>query len=80
MRITVKQLTNKFGQMAAVTDVTLAIEEGELFALLGPSGCGKITLLRLIAGFYNPDQGEIRFSDKLMNEVPPHERGIGMVF
>ena len=80
MRIAVKQLTKKFGQMAAVADVTLAIEEGELFTLLGPSGCGKTTLLRLIAGFYNPDQGEIRFNDKLMNEVPPHLRGIGMVF
>jgi iron(III) transport system ATP-binding protein len=80
MRITVENLTKKFGQMAAVNEVSLAIAEGELFTLLGPSGCGKTTLLRLIAGFYNPDQGEIRFNDKLMNETPPHERGIGMVF
>jgi iron(III) transport system ATP-binding protein len=80
MRITVRNLTKRFGQMAAVADVTLAIEEGELFTLLGPSGCGKTTLLRLIAGFYNADQGEIRFNERLMNQVPAHERGIGMVF
>ena len=66
--------------MAAVSDVSLAIEEGELFTLLGPSGCGKTTLLRLMAGFYAPDEGEIRFDDRVVNEVPPHERGIGMVF
>jgi ABC-type Fe3+/spermidine/putrescine transport system ATPase subunit len=54
MRITVRNLTKRFGQMAAVADVTLAIEEGELFTLLGPSGCGKTTLLRLIAGFLTP--------------------------
>jgi iron(III) transport system ATP-binding protein len=80
MRIAVRNLTKKFGQMAAVADVTLGIEEGELFTLLGPSGCGKTTLLRLIAGFYNADQGEIRFNERLMNQVPAHERGIGMVF
>jgi ABC-type Fe3+/spermidine/putrescine transport system ATPase subunit len=66
--------------MAAANDVTLTVEEGELFTLLGPSGCGKTTLLRLIAGFYAPDEGEIRFDDRRVNEVPPHERGIGMVF
>src|SRR5512136_709537 len=66
--------------MAAANDVTLAVEEGELFTLLGPSGCGKTTLLRLIAGFYTPDEGEVRFDDRSVNEVPPHARGIGMVF
>jgi iron(III) transport system ATP-binding protein len=66
--------------MAAVSEVSLSIQEGELFTLLGPSGCGKTTLLRLIAGFYAPDEGEIRFDGKRVNEVPPSERGIGMVF
>src|SRR4030095_6234345 len=80
MRIAVRNLIKKFGQMAAVADVTLTIEEGELFTLLGPSGCGKTTLLRLIAGFYNADQGEIRFDERLMNQVPAHERCIVMVF
>src|SRR4029453_13552558 len=80
MRIAVRNLTKRFGQMAAVADVTLTIEEGELFTLLGPSGCGKTTLLRLIPGFFNADQCENRFNEGLMNQVPAPERGIGMVF
>jgi ABC-type Fe3+/spermidine/putrescine transport system ATPase subunit len=80
VRIAVQNITKRFGAMAAADDVTLTVEEGELFTLLGPSGCGKTTLLRVIAGFYAPDEGEIRFDDRRVNEVPPHERGIGMVF
>jgi ABC-type Fe3+/spermidine/putrescine transport system ATPase subunit len=80
VRISVANLTKRFGPLAVVSDVSLSIEEGELFTLLGPSGCGKTTLLRLIAGFYAPDEGEIRFGDRVVNAVPPHERGIGMVF
>jgi iron(III) transport system ATP-binding protein len=80
MRIAVENLTKRFGALAAVSTVSLSIEEGEMFTLLGPSGCGKTTLLRLLAGFYTPDTGEIRFGDRVVNAVPPHERGIGMVF
>ncbi len=80
MRISVENLTKRFGPQAAVSAVSLSIEEGEMFTLLGPSGCGKTTLLRLVAGFYTPDAGEICFGDRVVNEVPPHERGIGMVF
>jgi len=80
VRISVANLTKRFGPLAVVSDVSLSIEEGELFTLLGPSGCGKTTLLRLIAGFYAPDEGEIRFGDRVVNAVPPHERGIGMAF
>ncbi|HET9403510.1 MAG TPA: ABC transporter ATP-binding protein [Burkholderiales bacterium] len=80
MRISVEHLTKRFGPLAVVSDVSLSIQEGELFTLLGPSGCGKTTLLRLIAGFYGPDAGEVRFGDRVVNAVPPHERGIGMVF
>jgi iron(III) transport system ATP-binding protein len=80
MRISVTDLTKRFGPVSVVNRVTLTVEEGELFTLLGPSGCGKTTLLRLIAGFNAPDEGEIRFDDRRVNEVPPHERGIGMVF
>ena len=80
MRIAVDNLTKRFGPLAAVSNVSLSIEEGEMFTLLGPSGCGKTTLLRLLAGFYTPDAGEIRFGDRVVNAVPPHERGIGMVF
>jgi len=80
MRIAVQNVTKRFGAMAAANDVTLTVGEGELFTLLGPSGCGKTTLLRLIAGFYTPDEGEIRFGERRVNDVPPHARGIGMVF
>jgi len=80
MSIEVQGLTKRFGAMAAVSEVSLSIQEGELFTLLGPSGCGKTTLLRLIAGFYAPDAGEIRFDGQRVNDMPPHERGIGMVF
>jgi iron(III) transport system ATP-binding protein len=80
VRIAVENVTKRFGPLAAVNQVSLAIEEGELFTLLGPSGCGKTTLLRLIAGFYAIDEGEIRFNDRVVNAVPAHERGIGMVF
>ena len=80
MRISVEGLTKRFGTLVAVSEVSLDIEDGEMFTLLGPSGCGKTTLLRLLAGFYTPDEGRIRFDDRVVNHVPAHERGIGMVF
>ena len=80
MRIAVEGLTKRFGPLEVVSRASFAIGEGELFTLLGPSGCGKTTLLRLIAGFYAADEGEILFDDRRVNDVPPHERGIGMVF
>jgi len=80
VRITVKGLTKRFGPLEVVSNVGFSIEEGEMFTLLGPSGCGKTTLLRLIAGFYAPDEGEVQFDGRKVNDLPPHERGIGMVF
>jgi spermidine/putrescine ABC transporter ATP-binding subunit len=80
VQISVHDITKRFGKNEVVGRSSFAIGEGELFTLLGPSGCGKTTLLRLIAGFYTPDEGEIRFDGERVNEVPPHERGIGMVF
>ncbi len=80
MRIAVQDLTKRFGPLEVVSRVSFSIREGELFTLLGPSGCGKTTLLRLIAGFYVPDAGEIRFDGRVVNGVPPNERGAGMVF
>ncbi len=80
MRITVQGLTKRFGPLEVVSRVGFSIEEGEMFTLLGPSGCGKTTLLRLIAGFYAPDEGEVLFDGRVVTNLPPHERGIGMVF
>ncbi len=80
MRISVHDLSKRFGSLTVVNRASFSIEEGELFTLLGPSGCGKTTLLRLIAGFNAPDEGEVRFDGVRVNEKPPDERGIGMVF
>ena len=78
--ITIENVVKIFGQIRAVDDVSLNIEKGELFFLLGSSGCGKTTLLRLIAGFYQPDGGRILFDDRDVSQVPPHKRNTGMVF
>lgn len=80
VRVKLVNVVKKFGNVIAVKNVSFEVEEGELFTLLGPSGCGKTTTLRLIAGFYTPDEGEIYFDDELVNDVPPHKRGTGMVF
>jgi iron(III) transport system ATP-binding protein len=80
MRIAVRELRKRFGGVLAVDGVSLEIADGELFTLLGPSGCGKTTLLRLIAGFSRPDGGTLWFGDRVVNELPPHARNIGMVF
>jgi iron(III) transport system ATP-binding protein len=75
-----KNVSKLFGETRAVDSVSLDVKSGELFFLLGPSGCGKTTCLRTIAGFYQPDEGELLFGDKQINNVPPHKRNIGMVF
>ena len=58
----------------------LIVEDGEFLTLLGPSGCGKTTTLRMIAGFERPDRGEILFDGRPVNDLPPYERNIGIVF
>ena len=80
MIIRIAGVVKRFGAITAVDHADLTVDDGELFTLLGPSGCGKTTLLRLIAGFNAPDEGEIRFDGARVNEMPPDERGIGMVF
>src|SRR5712671_5062501 len=80
MRVSIQNLTKRFGVTTALKDVSLEIGSQELFFLLGPSGCGKTTLLRLIAGFYQPDGGDLVFGEKSMKGVPPHRRNTGMVF
>jgi len=78
--VEVRGASKSFGTVKAVNKVSFKVEDGELFFLLGPSGCGKTTLLRLIAGFYKPDEGEVYLGDRLVNDVPPNKRNVGMVF
>ncbi|MCB9929890.1 MAG: ABC transporter ATP-binding protein [Alphaproteobacteria bacterium] len=72
--------SRRFGDTLAVDVVDLAIGRGEFFALLGESGCGKTTLLRMIAGFEIPDEGRVLIDGQDMTAVPPYERPVNMVF
>lgn len=76
----IERVHKRFGSLHAVNDVTIDVRRGEFLTLLGPSGCGKTTLLRMIAGFEVPSSGEIRIGGRRMNERPPYERPIGIVF
>jgi len=73
-------LSKHFGRVKAVDNLNLDIKDGEFVAFLGPSGCGKTTTLLMIAGIYRPTNGYIYFDDQVVNEVPPKDRNIGMVF
>jgi putrescine transport system ATP-binding protein len=78
--VRIEGLVKRFGAITAVAGVDLDIEHGELFALLGGSGCGKTTLLRLLAGFETPDAGRILIDGQDMAGVPPHARPVNMMF
>ena len=80
MKVSLHNITKRFGTTPVVNDVSLDIADGELFFLLGPSGCGKTTLLRTIAGFYFPDAGTLKFGDRDVTTLPPNQRNTGMVF
>lgn len=75
-----KDIIKKYGNNTVIQKISLNIREGEFFTLLGPSGCGKTTLLRMVAGFNSIEGGEIYFNDQVINNKPPKDRNIGMVF
>ncbi len=79
-RIELINLQKSYGPVLAVRDLTFDIEDGEFVVFVGPSGCGKTTTLRLIAGFEEPDHGEIRIDGRVVNDLEPRDRGLGMVF
>ena len=68
------------GKTYAIQNFNLTINQGDFVALLGPSGCGKSTTLMLLCGLYRPTEGNIYFGDRLVNNVEPKNRNIGMVF
>lgn len=78
--IFIKDVVKKYGENIVIPDLSVDINNGELFTLLGPSGCGKTTLLRMIAGFNSIEGGEISFDKNVINDIPAHKRNIGMVF
>lgn len=78
--IELKNISVSFGEETILKDLNLYIRDGEFITLLGPSGCGKTTTLRIIAGFLEPDSGEVIFEDKCINGVPAHERQVNTIF
>src|SRR2546428_2090860 len=82
--VTIKGLTKRYGDLAALEGLDLRVEPGELVSLLGPSGCGKTTTLRLVAGFLRPEAGEIWVGDRCLSSptsvVPPERRRMAMIF
>jgi sulfate transport system ATP-binding protein len=78
--IELKNISKKFGDVSAVRNVSFSVKEGELMALLGPSGGGKTTVLRMIAGLEMPSAGDVLIRGQRVNEVPVQQRNIGFVF
>ncbi len=78
--VTFDHVTKKFGDVTAVDDLNLAIQDGEFMVLVGPSGCGKTTSLRMIAGLEDITIGELKIGDRVVNDMPPKDRDIAMVF
>src|SRR5262245_45610513 len=78
--IRIDSVSKKFGDFTAVDNVSIDIKRGELFALLGGSGCGKTTLLRMLAGFETPTSGKIYIDGQDMADVAPYDRPVNMMF
>ncbi|WP_193337083.1 ABC transporter ATP-binding protein [Devosia beringensis] len=79
-QLSLKHLEKSFNEARIIKGIDLDVSEGEFVVFVGPSGCGKSTLLRMIAGLEDVTQGEIEISGKIVNDLPPVQRGIAMVF
>ena len=78
--VRIENVTKRFGDFVAVDNVSLSVLKGEIFCLLGGSGCGKTTLLRMLAGFEAPSSGKIFIDGQDMADIPPYERPVNMMF
>src|SRR5690348_18118227 len=79
-QVVLKDLNKKYDEVHAVKDVDLTIRDKEFMVFVGPSGCGKTTTLRMIAGLEAVSSGDIRIENTVVNQVPPMDRDIAMVF
>lgn len=78
--VRLRNITKRFGDLEAVKNVSLQVNDRSFVVLLGPSGCGKTTTLRCVAGLESPEEGEIYFDDELVNDLSPADRNIAFVF
>jgi multiple sugar transport system ATP-binding protein len=78
--VTIAAVKKRFGEVEVLHGVDIAIPDGSFTVLVGPSGCGKSTLLRMIAGLENISDGQVLIGGKVVNQVPPKQRDIAMVF
>jgi spermidine/putrescine transport system ATP-binding protein len=78
--VRLERVTKRFGDVAAVDELSLDIEEGEFFSMLGPSGCGKTTTLRMIGGFEDPTYGTVFLGGRDVTDLPPYKRDVNTVF
>ena len=78
--VTLSKVVKKYGQHQAVHGIDLDIQNGEFVVLVGPSGCGKSTTLRMIAGLEDISGGDLTIGGRVVNDLPPRERNISMVF
>src|SRR5919205_3927324 len=79
-QVLMKDLNKKYDEVHAVKDVNLHVRDKEFVVLVGPSGCGKSTTLRMVAGLEEITSGEIVIGDRIVNDLPPKDRDIAMVF
>ncbi|MBQ1287591.1 MAG: ABC transporter ATP-binding protein [Erysipelotrichaceae bacterium] len=80
MQVKIEHLTKRFGDFTAVEDFNMVFDDGKLVALLGPSGCGKSTILNMLSGILPSTSGKIYFDETDVTNVPPQDRGVGLVF
>src|SRR6202045_3632285 len=78
--VVIRNLNKKFDEVHAVQDVNLEIRDKEFVVLVGPSGCGKTTTLRMVAGLESISSGDVLIGERIVNELPPMDRDIAMVF
>ncbi len=79
-KLELRNVTKRFGKTIALQEVVLALDDGEFFVVVGPNGSGKTTLLRVIAGLVAPDSGDVYIGGVKVNDLPPSQRGVRMVF